>query len=573
MSDAPRIEVHTKDSVAVDVPLTIPAGQIRVSSPGVTFVVDAASVVTLFYATPENADKYPGYSECVECPSSGLVHYLPGTKLWIDDRGCTHNGHVLKWRLQESSEELQRQVALKQTIAKREGQGWELVPSKLADYVLAASAVTVATFMDDHTIITYDRVENPGVWNLNGEDEIKALTQNVANQCGPLIKEQLSNHLIAETLGCIERSTYIDRENFKPPPDKIPLANGVYNLTTNQLEHHSMSNDFLYQIPVHYDPNAACPRIDKFLEETLGDRKTLAYEIAGYALAESTPNKWQRAFMMIGPGDNGKSTFLNLITELLGDENVSNQTLQALVENRFSAAALHLKLANIAADIGDRSLYSTWQFKALTGGDKISAEHKFKDSFQFGNRAILMFSCNSLPESYDDSDAFHKRWILIPFENTFTGDKKDSKLLEKLSESEELSGFFNRAIAAYREMDNRGAFTGEGTTEQKRDHYTRLSDPVHCFIEECILFDPEGMVNKQQLYTDFRTYAQKRGYGKTFTQKRFFKKFREKAGEQLYESYVKDGDGVQRRIYKGIKLEPVAQTTLEGGGGTTVLVT
>jgi putative DNA primase/helicase len=556
--------VYTKDSAA-NVPATIPAGHLRVSSPGVTFLVDPAPGVTFFSATPENADKYPRYSECIDDPSFGLVHYLPGSKLWIDDRGRIHNGHTLKWRPQESSEELQRQAALKQTIAKHEGQGWELVPSKLADYVLAASAVTVSTFMDDHTIITYNRVEDTGVWNLNGEDEIKALTQNAANQCGPLIKEQLSNHLIAETLGCIERSTYIDRENFKPPPDKIPLANGVYDLATNQLEHHSMSNNFLYQIPVNYDPNATCPKIDKFLEETLGDRKTLAYEIAGYAIAESIPNKWQRAFMMIGPGDNGKSTFLNLITTLLGDENVSNQTLQGLVENRFSAAALHLKLANIASDIGDRSLYNTWQFKALTGGDKISAEHKFKDSFQFRNRAILTFSCNSLPESYDDSDAFHKRWILVPFENVFSGDKKDPRLLEKLTTPEELSGFLNKAIAAYREMDTRGAFTGEGTTEQKRDYYTRLSAPVHCFVEDCVLFDPESMVNKQQLYTEFRAYAQKRGYGKTFTQKRFFKKFREKAGEQLYESYVKDSDGVQRRIYKGIKLEPASQNTLLEG--------
>jgi len=551
--------VSDKDSV----PTTIPTGHIQVSSPtGVTFVADVAPGVTFFSATPENADKYPGYASCVDCPGGHLVHYLPGNKLWIDDRGRTHTSHTLKWRPQESSDELERQSRLKQAVASYSEHGWELVHSKLADYILAASTVTVCTFMDDHTILTYDRIEDTGLWNLDGEDVIKTLTQNIANQCGSLIKEQMSNHVMTETLGYIERSTYVKREDFKAPPEKIPLTNGVYDLATNTLERHSMSNHFLHQLPINYDPTATCPRIDKFLEETLGDRKALAYEIVGYAITESIPNKWQRAFMMIGPGDNGKSTFLNLVTALLGDDNVSNQTLQALVENRFSAAALHLKLANIASDIGDRSLYNTWQFKALTGGDRITAEHKFKDAFQFRNRSILMFSCNSLPESYDDSDAFHKRWILIPFENTFTGDKKDPRLLEKLTTPEELSGFFNRAIAAYREMDTRGTFTGEGSTEQKRDYYTRLSDPIHCFVEDCILFDPESMINKQELYAEFRVYCQKRGYGKTFTQKRFFKKFREKAGEQLYESYVKDSDGVQRRIYKGIKLEPVPQNTL-----------
>lgn len=518
--------------------------------------------VTFFSATPENADKYPGYASCQDCPGGHLVHYLPGNKLWIDDRGRTHTAHTLKWRPQESSDELEQQSNLKQAIASYSEHGWELVHSKLADYILAASTVTVCTFMDDHTILTYDRIEDTGLWNLDGEDVIKTLAQNAVNQCGPLIKEQLSTHMINEVLGGIERSTYIKRDDFKSPVGKIPLANGVYDSATGTLEHHSMSNNFLHQVPVNYDPNATCPKIDKFLEETLGIRKELAYEIVGYGLAESTPNKWQRAFMMIGPGDNGKSTFLNLVTALLGDDNVSSQTLQALVENRFSAAALHLKLANIASDIGDRSLYNTWQFKALTGGDRITAEHKFKNAFQFRNRSVLMFSCNSLPESYDDSDAFHKRWILIPFENTFTGDKKDPRLLEKLTTPEELSGFLNKAIAAYREMDTRGAFTGEGNTEQKRDYYTRLSDPIHCFVEDCVLFDPESMVNKQELYTEFRAYCQRRGYGKTFTQKRFFKKFREKAGEQLYESNVKDSDGVHRRIFKGIRLESVAQTIL-----------
>lgn len=533
-----------------------------------TWIIDPAPGVTFFTATPENADKYPGYSECLDCPSYGLVHYLPGTKLWIDDRGRTHNGHTLKWRPQDSSDELERQTQLKQAIAIHGEHGWEVVHSKLADYILAASTVTVCTFMDDHTILTYDRIEDTGLWDLDGEDVIKTLAQNVVNQCGPLIKEQLSTHMINEVLGGVERSTYVKREDFKAPVGKIPLKNGVYDLANNTLEHHSMSNNFLYQLPINYDPGAACPKIDKFLEEVLAEQKPLAYEMAGYMLsanANPQPNKWQRAFMLIGPGDNGKSTFLNLVTALLGDENVSNQTLQALVENRFSAAALHLKLANIASDIGDRSLYNTWQFKALTGGDRITAEHKFKNAFQFRNRAILGFSCNSLPESYDDSDAFHKRWVLIPFENTFT-DKKDPRLLDKLTTPEELSGFFNKAIAAYREMDTRGSFMGEGSTEQKRDYYTRLSDPIHCFIEDCVLFDStsDSMINKQQLYTEFRAYAQKRGYGKTFTQKRFFKKFREKAGEQLYESTITDSDGGRHRIYKGIKLESAAQATLDG---------
>jgi putative DNA primase/helicase len=303
-----------------------------------------------------------------------------------------------------------------------------------------------------------------------------------------------------------------------------------------------------------YDEKAECPAIDAFLDQVLGDKKQLAYEMAGYAIVESNPNKWQRAFMLIGPGDNGKSTFLNLVTRFLGKENVSQQTLQALVDNRFAPAALDHKLANIVADIGDRSLYKTAMFKALTGGDRISAEHKFKDFYDFVNRAILMFSCNVLPESYDDSEAYHKRWVIAQFENVFTGTKKTPNLLQELTTPEELSGFFNKATAAYKEMEARGTFTGEGsTTAEKRESYTKLADPVQCFMDDQILFDPSGSTNKQVLFEQFNTFCQQRHYGRTWTQHRFFKKFREKAGDQIVESRVKDTTGFHH-YYKGVQL-------------------
>jgi hypothetical protein len=68
------------------------------------------------------------------------------------------------------------------------------------------------------------------------------------------------------------------------------------------------------------------------------------------------------------------------------------------------------------------------------------------------------------------------------------------------------------------------------------------------------------------LFEQFRSFCQKRGYGKTFTQKRFFKKFREKAGDQIRESWIK-GEDSMHRVFKGIDLEAAInvekQTKLE----------
>jgi putative DNA primase/helicase len=454
-----------------------------------------------------------------------------------------------------SLDEGERVSLLREALAKNEKGAWILVPARITDFLLnAGSPLEVHTFKDNKDIVTYNKVADNGVWNMDGPKEIEQVVSEFVEVCGKALKEQLTRFVMLEVLAQIQWKTYIDRETFKSPPGKIPLLNGVYDLASGKLEPHSQENNFLYQSPVKYDPAATCPTVDRFLEQVLGYKKQLAYEMAGYAIAESNPNKWQRAFMLIGPGDNGKSTFLNLVTVFLGKQNVSQQTLQALVENRFAAAALDHKLANIVADIGDRSLYKTAMFKALTGGDGIAAEHKFKDFYDFVSRAILMFSCNVLPESYDDSDAYHKRWVIAQFENVFTEDRKDPELLEKLTTPTELSGFFNKAIAAYKEMQTRGTFTGEGaSTAEKRESYSKLSDPVQCFLDGEILFQPDGLTNKQVLFEQFNVFCQQRHYGRTWTQKRFFKKFREKAGDQIIESRVKDTTGFHH-FFKGIQL-------------------
>jgi len=453
-------------------------------------------------------------------------------------------------------DESERVRLLKDALAKMEKGAWVLVPARITDFLLnAGSLLEILTFKDNKDVVTYNRIMDNGVWSLDGAKEIEQVVSDVVEVCGKDLKQQLTRFVMLEVEAQIQWKTYVDRETFKSPPGKIPLLNGLYDYATGKLEPHSQENHFFHRSPIKYDEKATCPAIDIFLEEVLGDKKQIAYEMAGYAVAESVPNKWQRAFMCIGPGDNGKSTFLNLVTNFLGKENVSQQTLQALVENRFAPAALDHKLSNVVADIGDRSLYKTAMFKALTGGDRISAEHKFKDFYDFVNRAILMFSCNVLPESYDDSEAYHKRWVIVQFENVFTGDKKKPDVLSTLITPGELSGFFNKAIQAYKEMQTRGTFTGEGaTTAEKRDFYTKLADPAQSFLDEQILFDPNGSTNKQVLFEQFQAYCQQRHYGRTWTQKRFFKKFRDKAGDQITECRVNDTTG-HHRFFKGIRLK------------------
>ncbi len=107
-----------------------------------------------------------------------------------------------------------------------------------------------------------------------------------------------------------------------------------------------------------------------------------------------------------GSGRNGKGVTTNLITAFLGRDNVSNETLERLLENNFATASLFGKMANIDADVSSEALRRTGILKKLTGGDRIVTEFKFKAAFSFKNFAKLIFSANKIPITPDDSDAY-----------------------------------------------------------------------------------------------------------------------------------------------------------------------
>jgi phage/plasmid-associated DNA primase len=108
---------------------------------------------------------------------------------------------------------------------------------------------------------------------------------------------------------------------------------------------------------------------------------------------------------------------LKLISAFLGPENISSRTLHSLVANQFATADLYGKLANIFADISSKRLIDIEKFKVLSSGDRISAEYKHQNSFEFEPHAKLIFSANKLPipsEGIDDL-SYYKRWIIIEF--------------------------------------------------------------------------------------------------------------------------------------------------------------
>ena len=332
-----------------------------------------------------------------------------------------------------------------------------------------------------------------GVYLPCGEATLRAEAQE-------LLGQERREERLNEALHYVEVATHVDDESA-PDSQYVNLRNGRLDWKTGALHPHTSSVFTTVQLPVEYDPSATCPAFAAYLTTTFdADVLPLIEEILGWCLV---PNRrFEHAVMLTGEGENGKSVFLDLVGYLLGEGNVANVALQDLEENRFRAAELYGKLANVFADLDARGLHTSSMFKTLTTGDFVTAERKHAQPFRFRSYAKLLFSANRIPASRDRTHAFYRRWLIIPFTRTFDGvggnPTPDKDLRTKLQE--ELPGIFNRALQGLQRLTLHEAFTQPKSVIEAKKAYIRSNDNLRVFAEECLLANPIGTITKKEFY-------------------------------------------------------------------------
>jgi P4 family phage/plasmid primase-like protien len=308
-----------------------------------------------------------------------------------------------------------------------------------------------------------------------------------------------------EVSKAIARRSLVPRDVFNPP-GLLNLLNGVLDPGAGRLRPHSADVRFTRRIPVAYDPSATCPRFEKFIEEVQPDaavrrevRKLFAYVLA------VPGNPYQLAFMLVGPGANGKSTLLTVLGDLLGPEAVSAETLQSLTDHyRFSTARLYGKQLNVFADLPANPIRFTSIFKALVGGDRVRAELKHGAIFDYINQAKLVFSANDLPEVTDRTYAFWRRWRLWRFNEDFGG-REDRGLGAALRA--EMPGILNWALGGVALLDEDRGFRPDAGAVGLESDWRRRSDNLHWFAESELEADPSAVTPKDDLYEQYADFC------------------------------------------------------------------
>ena len=284
-------------------------------------------------------------------------------------------------------------------------------------------------------------VYNGSCWNLLEDDELTMFLGSAALKMG-VDKNDSKYHKFRESLlkqfYCLGKLSKTKLENNTV---LINLKNGTYEITPKKKHLRAFkSEDFLtYQLSFDFDATATAPQFQAYLDKVLPDIELqyILAEYIGYVFVRHL--KLEKVLLLYGSGANGKSVFFEIINALLGEQNVSNFSLQSLNEPSFRAY-LSNKLLNYGSEIKGSLESNT--FKQLASGEPIEARMLYKNAFVMRDYAKLLFNCNELPKDVEHNEAYFRRFLIVPFEVTIPVEERDSELPKRIIESE-LSGVFN----------------------------------------------------------------------------------------------------------------------------------
>jgi len=297
----------------------------------------------------------------------------------------------------------------------------------------------------------------------------------------------------------------------------INLQNGTFEFTANgtRLRPFDRADFITYQLPFEYNPDAGAPIFQSYLDRVLPEkqRQMVLAEYLGYVFIKNGSSylKEEKTLILYGTGANGKSVFFEVVNALLGEENVSSYSLQSITnDNGYFRAKLANKLVNYASEINGK--LQTAIFKAMVSGEPVEARLPYGEPFLLRQYAKLIFNCNELPRNVEHTNAFFRRFLIIPFDVTIPEEEQDKQLHTKIIKNE-LSGVFNWVLEGLNRLMAQKGFTHCDAVNQAIDQYRIQSDTVQLFLEsEEYVKSPNDYVPIQNLYAEYREYCQQEGF-------------------------------------------------------------
>jgi P4 family phage/plasmid primase-like protien len=360
------------------------------------------------------------------------------------------------------------------------------------------------------------RWKGDGVWRLLDDRDVKQLIHDVADS------SKLTASIVTSILDLVKTEAHLPGHRFDVDVARINCLTGEIEYRDSaaawRLTPHVRKHFRTTMIPIVYDAQATAPRFEQFLQEVFAgdidasDKASIVEEALGYSLISSC--HLEKFLMLVGNGANGKSVLLAILAALLGPEHICAVQPNQF-DSKFQRGHLFGKLANIITEIAQGGEIADDKLKSLVSGELTTAEHKFKDPFDFIPIATHWFGTNHLPHTRDFSEALFRRAIILNFNNKFENANRDVHLIGKLKA--ELPGILNHALRGLTRLIENGAFTEATSSEEAKQQWKVEADQARQFVEERCEIGNQYHCASGEIYGSYKEWAEVAGIRLTLT--------------------------------------------------------
>lgn len=331
-------------------------------------------------------------------------------------------------------------------------------------------------------------IENENVIKINNQLHIykDGVYTNNLNEIEKSMLKYINNSTKNIRSEVIKYLELLAPEQVQASSNLIALGNGIFNIATKLLQDFNPKIIIKNKVPWDYNSSIYDKTVDDILDKiTCNDKelRLLLEEMTGYTLFRTS--ELTKSFFLTGDGSNGKSTFLDMIKMLLGDNNYSALGLEDF-KYQFRLAEMDGKLANIGDDIDKEYLKSNAIFKKIVAGNDLVIEKKGKDPISKVITAKLIFSANEMPRMNDLSFGGKRRLVIIPFNAVFKKTDKDFDpfIKDKVKTNQAMEYFLKLALQGLERIVMNKGFTGSKISDKELENYDRINNPILSFIEE-----------------------------------------------------------------------------------------
>lgn len=391
-----------------------------------------------------------------------------------------------------------------------------------------------------------------GIYKKKSTYEIEnILLQFTPAERDVIIPKDISNQKLMEVMRIIKRRRFFYQDMFNQE-SIINFRNGLLDIVKCELMPHTMDIITTIQLPYSYDPKAECPVFMRFLNESLEgnlEKIGILQEFFGYCLTKST--KYEKGMFIVGEANTGKSTVLDALEAIMGEENCSSIRLDMLCDSRFTGNLMD-KYVNIDNEIPQNIDNYEEALKKIISGQKVTVNTKFIPTYDAKPFCKLIFAANDLPRINDSSNAIFRRLLLLDFNNVVPDDKIDVHLKEKVKS--ECAGIFNWALEGLKRLEKNRGFTKSYDMSVKINDLKMLNNSIYYFIEEnyVVTESEKDYVLVDTIYEKYKNFCFQVGAKGVFKKPVFGKEINKVYVKKVYQGRVSFG-GHQKRVWFGLR--------------------